>query len=229
MAFLSSPWADSPVSRRNGIFLWPLQNANSIRLHHLGLGCGSTPLKAHLASYRLGNHCSYDALSYAWGEPDLTELLLVDDQEFKISKNLHIILLHLRYPDRIRTLWIDATCINQQDGIEKGQQVALMGQIYQQADTVLCWLGELSTHRLWALEFLQVLAEEAPRYKKPDQVECYWAVLNDGLVPGVDVNMVVEAALETHVEAVYKSDWFTRLWIVQELALARNPRILCGA
>jgi hypothetical protein len=29
--------------------------------------------------------------------------------------------------------------------------------------------------------------------------------------------------------AVYESDWFTRLWVVQEVALARNPRILCGA
>ena len=104
-----------------------------------------------------------------------------------------------------------------------------MGQIYQQADTVLCWLGELSTHRLWALKFLQVLAEDAPRYKKPDQVECYWTFLDDELVPGVDVNLVVDAALEAHVEAAYKSDWFTRLWVVQELALARNPRILCGA
>jgi hypothetical protein len=94
---------------------------------------------------------------------------------------------------------------------------------------VLCWLGELSTHRLCALEFLQVLAEEAPRYKKPDQVEYYWTVLDDEQVPGVDVNLVVEAALEAHVEAVYKSDWFTRLRIAQELALARNPRIVCGA
>src|SRR5580698_1569853 len=85
----------------------PLQNANNIRLLRLGSDCCSTPLKAHLASYRLGDHCSYDALSYAWGEPDLTESLLVNDQEFKISKNLHTILLHLRYPDRIRTLWID--------------------------------------------------------------------------------------------------------------------------
>jgi hypothetical protein len=41
------------------------------------------------------------------------------------------------------------------------------------------------------------------------------------------VNLVVEAALEAHVEAIYESDWFTRIWVVQELALARNPRILC--
>jgi hypothetical protein len=73
-----------------------------------------------------------------------------------------------------------------------------------------------------------VLAEEAPRYKKPDQVEHYWTFLGDELLPGADVNLVVEAALEAHVEAVYESNWFTRLWIVQELALAKNPRILCG-
>jgi hypothetical protein len=74
-----------------------------------------------------------------------------------------------------------------------------------------------------------MLAEEALRYKNLDEVEYCWTFLNDELVPGVDVNLVVEAALEAHVEAVYKSDWFTWLWIVQELALARNLRILCGA
>ena len=103
-----------------------LQDASTIRLLHLGSGCGSTPLEAHLASYQVGDY-SYDALSYVWGDPDLTEVLLVDDQGFKVSKNLHTILLHLRYPDKIRTLWIDAICINQADVIEKGQQVAFMG------------------------------------------------------------------------------------------------------
>ena len=139
-----------------------LQNANSIRLLHLGSGCCSTPLKAYLASYRLGDHCSYDALSYAWGESGLTELLLVDNQEFKISKNLHTILLHLRYPDRIRTLWIDAICINQQDGIEKGQQVALMGQIYQQAHTVLCWLGSFQHTGCGHWSFFMCLHKKHP-------------------------------------------------------------------
>jgi hypothetical protein len=206
----------------------PLQNTNSIRLLHLRPSTGNSSLEANLASCGLEDCGFYEALSYVWGEPSLTELLLVNDQEFKISKNLHTILLHLRYPDKRRILWIDAICINQQDGIDKGEQVALMGQIYQQAETVLCWLGELLMHRLWALEFLQVLAEEAPRYIEPDQVECFWTFLGDKLVPGANVNLVVEAALEAHVEAIYECDWFTRLWVVQGLALARTPRILCG-
>ncbi|PMD25594.1 HET-domain-containing protein, partial [Hyaloscypha hepaticicola] len=121
----------------------PLQGANSIRLLQLESGSYSAPLKARLASSRLEDHC-YEALSYVWGEPDLSEVLLVDDKEFKISKNLHTILLHLRYLERIRcvrTLWIDAICINQEDVIEKGQQVGFMGRIYEEADDVLCWLG----------------------------------------------------------------------------------------
>jgi hypothetical protein len=219
----------SPVSPQNGIFLCPPAKCQQHQAASPRIRLWQHASQGSSCKLSTRDHCSYDALSYAWCEPDLTELLLVDNQEVKISKNLHTILLHLRYPDRIHTLWIDAICISQQDGIEKGQQVTLMGQIYQRADTVFCWLGRLSAHRLRALEFLQVLAEEAPRYKEPDQVEFYWTIIDDELVPGVDVNLVVEAALKAHVEVVYESDWFTRLLIVQELALARNPRILCGA
>ncbi|KAE9378476.1 HET-domain-containing protein, partial [Stipitochalara longipes BDJ] len=120
----------------------PLQNPNSIRLLHLGSGCRSSPLKAHLINCDLDNKYSYESLSYVWGKQDLSEVLLIVGREFKISKNLHTILLHLRQPDKVRILWIDAICINQQDSAEKGKQVAMMGQIYQQAGSVLCWLGE---------------------------------------------------------------------------------------
>jgi len=34
--------------------------------------------------------------------------------------------------------------------------------------------------------------------------------------------------VNANVESVYESDWFTRLWIVQELSLARDPIFLCG-
>jgi len=228
-------WPSSPLlvlatlcHARMEYYYAPLKNATSIRLLHLGSGYGSSPLDAHVATCELEDRPNYESLSYVWGEPDLTEMLLVDGREFRISKNLSTILHHLRLPDKTRILWIDAICINQQDNIEKGKQIALMGQIYQRADSVLCWLGELSTQRLSALEFLQVLAEEALRYIKPDQIGFYWTFLGDTLLPGVDVNLVIQAGLEAHVEALYDSDWFTRLWIVQELALARNPRIICG-
>ena len=142
----------------------PFANENSIRLLHLEPGFDGTPLQASLSVHDLDGQFPYDALSYVWGKPDLNKSLSIDEHELRITYNLHTSLRHLRYPDRVRTLWIDAICINQQDLTEKGPQVALMGRIYRQADTVLCWLGELSTHRLWALQFLHLLAEEASRY-----------------------------------------------------------------
>ena len=192
----------------------PLSIADSIRLLHIAPGHGNIPISTRLATYQLEDHCSYDALSYVWGESVVTETLLVNQQEFNVSKSLHTILLHLRLPEETRSVWIDAICINQQDSIEKSQQVALMGKIYREANDVLCWLGKLTTHRLWALRFLQTLAEDSSKYIKPDRLEYQWtlALLNDELLPDVDVDGIVAAASEAHVEAVYQSDWFTRLW-----------------
>ena len=205
----------------------PIVNENSIRLLHLEPGFDGTPLKASLFIHDLDGQFSYDALSYVWGTPGLNKSLSIDEQELHITHNLHTILRHLRYPDRVRTLWIDAICINQQDHTEKGPQVALMGLIYRQADTVLCWLGELSTHRLWALQFLHLLAEEASRYLEQPE-NAHWAITGDELKPGLGANRVIQDAVNAHVESVYESDWFTRLWIVQELSLARDPIFLCG-
>jgi hypothetical protein len=49
--------------------------------------------------------------------------------------------MYLRSPDTDRALWMDALCINQEDVIERNQQVYLMGSIYSQAREVLVWLG----------------------------------------------------------------------------------------
>lgn len=152
----------------------PIANENSIRLLHLEPGFHGTRLQASLSVYDLDGQFSYDALSYVWGTPDLHKSLSIDEQELRITYNLHTILCHLRYPDRVRTLWIDAICINQQNSTEKGPQVALMGRIYRQADTVLCWLGELSTHRLCGLQFLHLLAEEASRYLEQPELGHHW-------------------------------------------------------
>ena len=114
----------------------PFANENSIRLLHLEPGFDGTRLQASLSVHDLDGQFSYDALSYVWGNPDLNKSLSIDEQELRITYNLHTSLRHLRYPDRVRTLWIDAICINQQDLTEKGPQVALMGRIYRQADTV---------------------------------------------------------------------------------------------
>jgi hypothetical protein len=104
----------------------------------------------------------YEALSYVWGtspkdtvvkntefkdtelkgtELNDTEPISCNDVEVRVGKNCCEALRHLRLPRKTRRLFVDAVCINQKDNAEKGQQVAIMGDIYARAKRVLAWLG----------------------------------------------------------------------------------------
>jgi hypothetical protein len=54
--------------------------------------------------------------------------------------------------DKPLTIWIDAICINQDDIIERGAQVQIMGEIYQTAWRLRIWLGEHSSNTIPAME-----------------------------------------------------------------------------
>ncbi|KAF2826634.1 HET-domain-containing protein [Ophiobolus disseminans] len=205
-----------------------LPDDNSIRLLQLLPGCDDSILRCQLVVSQLDSNCCYEALSYVWGEADLSEALSIDDCQLNISKSLHSTITRLRRTHKTRTLWIDAICINQQDDQERGSQVALMGQIYHRADTVLCWLSETSGSRRVAMTYLLDLGNRANEYIKPDAMVNLWAITWDDLVPGADVDSVIRSAIEAKVEVIYRDPWFTRLWIVQEVALARKPVVHCS-
>ncbi len=60
----------------------------------------------------------------------------------EITTNLYAALSRLRCTETVRTLWIDAICINQKDIAEKSFQIELMRDIYSSAEEVSMWLGE---------------------------------------------------------------------------------------
>lgn len=65
-----------------------------------------------------------------------------DGQSVHIGQELFDALRRLRLPDRARTLWIDALCINQKDTKERNMQVSQMRDIYSKAEHVVIWVGE---------------------------------------------------------------------------------------
>jgi hypothetical protein len=73
-----------------------------------------------------------------------------------VTVNLHEALSHLRDRSIERIIWVDAVCINQNDGEEKGQQIQLMAKIYGQASRVLVWLGEAADNSDQALEEIRL-------------------------------------------------------------------------
>lgn len=114
---------------------------DAIRLLCLHRGSMPQTIKCTLSTVQLTNVEAYEALSYVWGSEADPETLLLDCHEFSITKNLHSALCALRLPDKDRFLWIDALCINQNNDVEKGAQIPLMGSIYERAVQVIAWLG----------------------------------------------------------------------------------------
>ncbi|EHK45650.1 hypothetical protein TRIATDRAFT_291940 [Trichoderma atroviride IMI 206040] len=168
----------------------------------------SSPLLCSLIDYPLqdlagSNHHLYDSLSYAWGSPEKTRSISIGDCYLPITTNLHAALLRLRDRFFERIIWVDAICINQQDLNERSSQVQRMATIYALANRVIVWLGEAEDNSDQALEELHNSA--------------------DGQPAGEDQR------LRNAVLKLLQRPWFKRIWILQEVAAARNVLILCGS
>jgi hypothetical protein len=135
-----------------------------------------------------------------------------------IRTNLHSAFRHLRRQREDRILWIDAVCINQEDNIEKNHQVWMMKRIYESADQVVIWLGEAIEHTGRAFEKLKEAAEyiknldprettKPPQWVKDELFGTEaWAALMD----------------------LFGREWWTRVWVIQEVAVAKKVMITCG-
>ncbi|KAL7813690.1 heterokaryon incompatibility domain-containing protein [Trichoderma aethiopicum] len=145
---------------------------------------------------------SYEALSYTWGSPNVTESILVNGYRMEITHNLHEALLHLRREDEDRILWVDAVCIDQANLKERGHQVAQMGEIYGEADRVIFRLGPSTYETDIFMKSLQFLQQES--------IEHAYILQQNGL------------------KAILDRSWFRRVWILQEAAFAKAGIISCG-
>lgn len=97
----------------------------------------------------------YNALSYVWGDPNITITISVNGQPFPATKNLAAALHGLRAKGVDGLLWVDAICIDQSSIEEKNQQVPLMRDIYVKAQKTLVWLGEGSEQGHLAFKLLR--------------------------------------------------------------------------
>jgi hypothetical protein len=162
----------------------------------------------------LNDRLAYDAISYAWGRAQALQPLFLGDVDMAISANLCAALRHLRHRSEPRYLWVDAICISQHDPVERAQQVALMRQIFREAKTVLVWLGwgERSTER--ALAELKDLLR--PRNNKP------------GRFHDVDLDPPAGPHIHRGLETISQADFWSRLWCLQEVVLARHLTMQYG-
>lgn len=178
--------ADDPSSPHEYTY-YPLDASGNGELRLIRLWPGpveSEDIKLEIFHARKSSKPAYQALSYTWGSSIHTDVALVyeaADRRGKrkarrhllqpwdesittprlgIAHNLAVALRHLRYPDRERTLWVDAICINQTDDEEKSREVLLMGSIYSNAKQVVVWLGSSEDNSTLALKTLDQIGQE---------------------------------------------------------------------
>jgi hypothetical protein len=206
---------------------------SEIRLLIVQPGTGSSAVNAELIHESLDRVPFYEALSYTWGDPSITKSIDLSVQppnaqhalrdaaktspqvsscRFDVTTNLESALRHLRSEDQPRILWVDAVCINQSDPVEKGHQVGLMGRIYQNCSRVCVWLGDAADDSDQAMQLVNDHAElwlmmpHLPSLLEEEELIPQWRALT----------------------FLVLRPWFTRLWVVQEIALAPADIVICG-
>jgi len=142
----------------------PLQGTLPLRILTLLPGRRGDPIRCRLNPTTVEEaDQQYEATSYTWGSPENPVTIECDSLPLKIQQNAFHMLSDLRLPDKARSLWIDAICINQGDLSERAQQVSFMHTIYSSAQSVAIWLGQPDEHSEVAMKFAATL--DLSKYK----------------------------------------------------------------
>jgi hypothetical protein len=184
----------------------PFQPGEDIRLVEIHPGNAPADVRCSILHTNLNQAPQYEALSYTWGSNEDRQTISCgpDGATIDVTSNCKSSLRRLRRSTESRLVWIDAICINQSDIPERNAQVAIMGQIYQKASLVIVDIGETSK----------------------DSEAALFAIQNVSLTRLYDTMMGLD--IQDCVDNLYGRPWFERIWILQEVFMAREATVLCG-
>ena len=158
---------------------------------------------------------AYDAISYVWGDPAHKVTIACDGRPFEITFNLYWALVRRRSTSQPRVLWADAICINQSDLQERSNQVTFMGSLYSNASKVYICMGDATDGKAFQV---QTVINDAKALRSGEQT---LPVLSGAHPLRNDSRWYALASLT-------ENPWFSRAWVVQEAALAKEPIVLYG-
>lgn len=225
---------------------------------------GRIRLEMVVEAFQLDKCPKFTALSYTWGDPiyDLDYNTadnraetqpnylpntadadfsfrsgtgeLISKISYGIPRNLLDGIYQICRAGDCTWLWADAICIDQDNNEEKQIQVALMDEIYSEAQKVIVWLGQESPEFVdfrWLHEdFFDALS----LYESSHGIEglqkldpCQGGLLSYelGVVPP---NKSWATCWRNYFLFYGQRRWFSRCWIIQEVTLANDVVFQCG-
>lgn len=128
-----------------GFLFKPLNpDRKEVRLLCVLAGRHEDPIICTLHQAGLNDHRPprYETISYCWGDADDQATIEINELILSVPTSSAAAIRRVRLPNDSRMVWIDAVCINQEDRVERAQQVSLMGDIYSSSIGNLVYLGE---------------------------------------------------------------------------------------
>jgi hypothetical protein len=209
-------WYNTPLDPENGY----------IRVLHILPGKDGDPIYCSLEVRSLSQDGIEEALSYVWGKEGGPWGIWLDEHWFSTTRNLYLALNGLRYVDKVRTIWVDAICINQADIIEKGTQVKFMRNIYAAAKSVIIWLKTEDDEE--AIESTNLDSSQPDFSTMLASYQENITRVNDVINNQGDPTSLISAvsALAESCHDILSQAWWTRVWTVQEALLAASPPMI---
>ncbi|KAI0851771.1 HET-domain-containing protein [Daldinia vernicosa] len=224
----------------------PLPGQHYIRLAtiHPGKFNDKIAISFHTSKFP-NNILPYEALSYVWGSKKgrtsihvsrvdatttnrLRDTVQMKFEKLGVTRSLDIALRHLRDDKTPRVVWIDALCINQTDELEKGPQVAMMGEIFRLARQVVAWLGPEANDSNRAMYLMDYIGSQV-------EVDFVMQTIRPAMGctdSGISNRNIALPFQDEDIYSIYhllSRQWFDRLWIRQEIYLASPEAvIMCG-
>jgi hypothetical protein len=166
----------------------------------------------------------YVAISYTWGSCVETEPIILDGTLHYVPKSAYVVLKSLRaegwFGPRV---WIDYLCIDQRDETDKRQQILRMQTIFGLSWTVIVNLGEPSEDSDLAIDLINRVSYNSFRgydYKR------HLFLSKTAKAQGVPY---VDQKAFSAVRKLLARPYWTRLWIIQELAMTDDTCfVYCG-
>lgn len=107
------------------------------------------------------------------------------------------------------TMWIDAICIDQNTFEEKNTQIMRMTEIYNTVASVRIWLGAGNKTSDSAMDFIPLILG-----------------LHDAKVNVLNYSNILKWK---DLHKLLTRSWFSRRWVIQEIAFAKDASVHCGA
>ncbi len=188
-------------------------------------------IRGRLHVFRISECPAYVAISYTWGEDPPQYTIYLDGQKFQLRENIYqalqsILILRARnrprdppLPKKLRPhglsrraaeceyFWIVTICIDQACLAERNHQVCIMGLIFSNTDLMISWLGRESDRSVDVMQAICIGHDIGP-------------------IPFAIGQPPLPQHLRDMLDIFARLEYWSRLWIVQEIILAKD--ILVG-